>query len=267
MSKTPSRRRATRPTTRRLRAPARARSAVKPRSKPKRKTYVLVHGAWHGGWCWVRVARLLRARGHEVYTPTLTGLGERSHLLHPDIDLSTHIDDVVNLIKWEGLTGIVLVGHSYGGFVISGVAEKCADKISSIVFLDAFIPDSGQRMIDITSARTREAILAAQQRGESTTAPISAAFFNVNEKDRAWVDEMCRPHPIKTFLQPISLTGARERIARKTYVRAANYPNPGFDSAMARAKAARSWRVFEAPCGHDVMVDLPDKLAAILRDA
>jgi pimeloyl-ACP methyl ester carboxylesterase len=101
-------------------------------------TFVLVHGAWHGGWCWPRVADRLRSARHKVFTPTLTGLGERSHLLSPEIDIATHVTDVVNVIKWERLTDVVLCGHSYGGFVISGVAEKMSAAIRSIVFLDAF---------------------------------------------------------------------------------------------------------------------------------
>jgi pimeloyl-ACP methyl ester carboxylesterase len=107
------------------------------------KTFVLVHGAWHGGWCWRRVADILIKAGHRVYTPTLTGLGERSHLAHGNINLSTHVTDVVNVLKWERLEGVVLCGHSYGGFVISGVAEKMQDAIASIVFLDALVPEHG----------------------------------------------------------------------------------------------------------------------------
>src|ERR1043166_5206938 len=149
-------------------------------------TFVLVHGTWHGGWCWIRVARLLRAQGHEVYTPTLTGLGARSHLMRPGIDLATHIADVVNLIKWEGLKDVVLVGHSYGGFVISGVAEQVP--IASIVFLDSFVPENGDRMVDVTSPASRDAILASA--GDIAVPPRSAALFQVNEKDRAWVDAM-----------------------------------------------------------------------------
>jgi pimeloyl-ACP methyl ester carboxylesterase len=109
------------------------------------KTFVLVHGAWHGGWCWRRVADRLRHDGHAVFTPTLTGLGERSHLLQPGIDLATHVADVVNLMQWERLSEVVLCGHSYGGFVISGVAEQMSAAIRAIVFLDAFLPNAAIR--------------------------------------------------------------------------------------------------------------------------
>src|SRR5215469_5433201 len=113
-------------------------------------TFVLVHGAWHGGWCWQRVADRLRSGGHSVFTPTLTGLGERSHLLREGIDIGTHIADVVNVMKWEQLTDVVLCGHSYGGFVISGVAEQMAPAIRSVVFLDAFVPNDGDTTLSLT---------------------------------------------------------------------------------------------------------------------
>src|SRR5580700_4446867 len=128
-------------------------------------TFVLVHGAWHGGWCWQRVAERLRSGGHAVFTPTLTGLGERSHLLRAGIDLKTHIADVVNVMKWEGLSDVVLCGHSYGGFVISGVAEQMAPAIRSIVFLDAFVPRNGENTLDLTGPAVQEGIRNALQRG------------------------------------------------------------------------------------------------------
>ena len=145
-------------------------------------TFVLVHGAWHGGWCWRRVADLLERRGHKVFAPTMTGLGERSHLLHPKVDLATHVTDIVNVIKWEGLADIVLVGHSYGGFIISGVAEQVGAAIGSIVFLDAFVPEDGDSLIAVTARRA--AIEAAVRNGETSLKPVPAAAFQVNENDR-----------------------------------------------------------------------------------
>jgi pimeloyl-ACP methyl ester carboxylesterase len=170
--------------------------------------FVLVHGAWHGGWCWRRVADRLRASGHLVFTPTLTGLGERSHLLRPDLDLDVHIADVINVIKWERLSDVVLCGHSYGGFVISGVAEQAADLIRSIVFLDAFLPNNGDAIEDITGPAVKDAIRAAVKGGDPGVPPRPAAAFGVNEADRAWVDALCVPQPIGTFTSPIRLTGA-----------------------------------------------------------
>jgi pimeloyl-ACP methyl ester carboxylesterase len=229
-------------------------------------TFVLVHGAWHGGWCWRRVADLLQQGGHTVFTPTLTGLGERSHLLRAGIDVSTHITDVVNVLKWERLTGVVLCGHSYGGLVVSGVAEQMAPAIGSIVFLDAFLPENGDSMAALTSDAVREQLKGATERGELGVPARSAAAFLVNEKDQAWVDSLCVPQPIGTMTEKLKLTGARERIGKKAYIRAAAYPNPGFDKAYARVKADRAWRSFEVPGGHDVMVDMPQRLAEILLE-
>jgi pimeloyl-ACP methyl ester carboxylesterase len=229
-------------------------------------TFVLVHGAWHGGWCWRRVADRLRSGGHVVFTPTLTGLGERSHLMRAGIDLKTHITDVVNLMKWEKLTDVVLCGHSYGGMIISGVAEQMAPAIRSIVFLDTFVPRNGEAVQDLTSAAVQETARAAIQRGEFGMPPRSAEAFGVNAADRAWVDSLCVPQPIATFTDKIVLTGARDRIARKSYIRAKSYVNPGFDRALAAAEADASWRTYGVPCGHDVMVDMPERLSEILLE-
>jgi pimeloyl-ACP methyl ester carboxylesterase len=229
-------------------------------------TFVLVHGAWHGGWCWRRVADILQARGHKVFTPTLTGLGERSHLLAKGIDVSTHVTDVVNAFKWEGIEGAVLCGHSYGGLVVSGVAERIAPAISSIVFLDAFLPDDGDSMMDLTGPAVIETARAAQQAGALGVPPRKAEAFGVNEKDRAWVDSLTGLQPIGCFFEKLKITGARDRIAKKSYIRAANYANPGFDKALARVKGDPSWRTYGVPCGHDVMVDMPERLAEILEE-
>jgi pimeloyl-ACP methyl ester carboxylesterase len=230
----------------------------------KSHNFVLVHGGWHGGWCWSRVAERLRKSGHVVFTPTLTGLGERSHLLNERIGLDTHVRDIANVLQWEGLKDVVLVGHSYGGCVISGVAEHSAAAIASIVFLDAFVPESGEAVADLASQGVRDAISAARSRGERSLAPVPAANFRVNEADRVWVDGKCTAHPLATLTDKPTLTGARDRIARKTYIRATGYPSTSFDAAFTRVRANSSWRTFEIACGHDAMIDMPDRLAEIL---
>jgi pimeloyl-ACP methyl ester carboxylesterase len=160
----------------------------------------------------------------------------------------------------------VLVGHSYGGCVVSGVAESVPDAIRSIVFLDAFIPDNGDSALDLVQPAVQEIIRAALARGDTTVPVRDAAAFRVNEKDRAWVDALATPQPIGTMTEKLTLTGARERIAKKTYIRAAGYPNVSFDKAYARVKADPTWRTYEVPCGHDVMVDDPDRLTEILLE-
>jgi pimeloyl-ACP methyl ester carboxylesterase len=199
-------------------------------------TFVLVHGAWHGAWCWRRVAGLLTRSGHEVFAPALTGLGERSHLLTSAIDLDTHILDVVNEMKWQQLNDVVLVGHSYGAMVIAGVAEKMERSVSAFVVVDGFLPETGQAVIDLQPQATQDSLRSALASGATTVPPRSAAFFHVNEKDRAFVDAQCTPQPLKCFLQKLTLTRARERIANKVYIRATGYPSEPFDLAMATAR-------------------------------
>lgn len=229
-------------------------------------TFVLVHGACLGAWCWSRVAKLLTAKQHNVVAPTLTGLGERSHLLNADIDLDTHILDVANVMKWQELRDVVLVGHSYGGMVVSGVAESMEKSIASIVLLDAFLPSDRQRAIDLMPPPIGQAILKRMRSGATATQPPPATMAKVNEIDLAWVDARCTPHPIKCFLQPITLTGARERIARKTYVRAVGYPSIEFDAGMSAARS-KGWHTVKISAGHLAMVDAPARLTELLLQA
>jgi pimeloyl-ACP methyl ester carboxylesterase len=233
-------------------------------AQSSRKTFVLVHGAWHGGWCWRRVSDMLEAKGHKVFVPTLTGLGEKSHLLDAKVNLTTHITDIINLIKWEDLTDIVLVGHSYAGYIISGVAEQMHASVNSIVFLDAFLPENGDSLAAGASQPVKEALAAAKAKAEITLQPVPAAVFRVNEKDRAWVDAKCTPQPIATMDETIKLTGARERIAKKSYIRAKGYPSIPFDAAQTKVKANAAWKSYEMTAGHDAMVDQPKELTDIL---
>ena len=151
--------------------------------------YVLVHGAWHGSWCWKRVRQLLTAKGHQVFTPTLTGLGERVNLLSRDVSLDTHIADVVNLLLWEDLRDIVLVGHSYGGIVVRHVADQMPDRVRSLVSLDAFIPEDGKSVLDYLpdSGKAMRELTRAQGDGWKVP-PLTASVFAVNATDAAWVD-------------------------------------------------------------------------------
>src|SRR5262252_6048462 len=229
-----------------------------------RKTFVLVHGSSAGGWCYRRVADLLERRGHKVFAPTLTGLGERSHLMSGMITLDTHITDVVNVIRWEGLEHFVLVGHSYGGWIISGVAEQAERKIASIVFLDAFMPENGQRVLDTNSPRSRAEIEEAVRKAEISRPAPHPSVWKVNENDQRWVQEKFTAQPIGVAFTPIRLTGARDRVPKKTYVRATGHDNPNFDKAYAKVKGDPSWRTFEMPCGHEVMIDMPERPAEIL---
>jgi pimeloyl-ACP methyl ester carboxylesterase len=230
-----------------------------------RKTFVLIHGAWHGGWCWRRVADLLEAKGHKVFAPSLTGNGDRSHLLSKDVILDTHITDIVNLFKWEEIKDACLVAHSYGGWPTSGALEQIHDRVSSIVWLDAFKPENGQKGTDFASDFSRKALAEAMAKGEPGRKGPPSKAFGVNEKDQPWVDSKLTPQPNGVATQPIKLTGAREKIAKKTYIRAPSYPQKAFDKAFEECKADKSWQTFVADhSGHDVMVDQPQWLVDIL---
>ncbi len=233
-----------------------------------RATFVLVHGAWHGGWCWTRVEERLRAHGHRVFAPTLTGLAERAHMAGPGVNLSTHVEDVVALLREEGLKDVVLCGHSYGGMVISGVAEKApAGSIGALVFLDAFLPDDGRSLLDYTTSDGREGGPMIEE-GETTglVTPIPAAAFGVNQADQALVDSMCTRQPYATLTERLTLTGARERIGRKAYVLATGWGNAAFPMFAATVKDAADWCYYEVASGHDVMLDDPDRLTEILEE-
>ena len=228
-------------------------------------TFVLVHGAWHGSWCWARVRRALVARGHQVFTPTLSGVGERSHLLSRDIDLQVHVDDVVNLIRWEGLDAVILCGHSYGGCVISGVAEAVPDRIAALVYLDAFLLEDGECLHDLLPEEQRGMQLSlADEHGEGwRVPPIPAEIFNVNARDRAWVDRQCTPQPLATFQQPIRQSGGASLVSRNHFIFASGWEGTPFTGSYDRAKA-RGWMTSEIACGHDVMLDNPEALTSQL---
>jgi pimeloyl-ACP methyl ester carboxylesterase len=230
-----------------------------------RKTFVLVHGAWHGGWCWRRVADILEKHGHKVYAQSLTGNGDRAHLLTKDVVLDTHIADIVNLVTWEDLRDICLVAHSYGGWPASGALETIHDRVAAIVWLDAFKPEDGQKGTDFASEFSRKALVEAVAKGEPGRKGPPAKTFSVSEKDFAWIDSKLTPQPNGVATQPIRLTGKRETIARKTYIRAAKYPQAAFDKALAECRADKTWQTFvNEASGHDVMVDQPEWLADVL---
>jgi pimeloyl-ACP methyl ester carboxylesterase len=228
-------------------------------------TFVLVHGAWHGSWCWARVRRALCDLGHDVFTPTLTGVGERSHLLARDVDLQVHVDDVANLIRWEELDAVILCGHSYGGCVISGAAGAVPERIAALVYLDAFLLEEGECLHDLLPDEQRGMQLSlADQYGDGwRVPPIPGEIFNVNARDRAWVDRQCTPQPLATFQQKIRLADGPWPHARNHYIFASGWEGTPFPGSYRRAQA-RGWSTSEIACGHDVMLDDPEALTAEL---
>lgn len=231
-------------------------------------TFVLVHGAWHGGWCWPRVADPLRTMGHRVFTPTLTGLGERSHLLDPRVDLITHVRDVVGVIESEELEEVVLCGHSYGGMVITGAADAVRHRVDAMVYLDAFLPEPNHSLIDcLPPERQRMIRENSAATGWMTESPPASSWKVRSPEDQIWVDRRTTPHPAATMNQPLPHSRPWDSVRKAVYVRAEGYDPSPFGPIAARLKGNPHWQVTGVPCGHDVMVDEPKLLIDILLDA
>jgi thioesterase domain-containing protein len=230
------------------------------RAQSARKTFVLIPGAFLGAWVWRRVSDLLEKQGHKVYSLTLTGLGDRSHL-SKDINLDTHITDIANAVEWEDLADICLVAHSYGGYPASGALERIGSRVSSIVWVDALKPADGQKFADETPRKLEEGAV-------SLPVPKTVGPAVVNAKDAVWFASKMTPQPTGPFLQPVKLTGAREKVAKKTYIRIPKFPYPSLDRAFAECKADKSWTAMEnTTSGHAVMVDEPEWLTGVLLQA
>ncbi|MBO9433743.1 alpha/beta hydrolase [Ruegeria sp. R13_0] len=228
-------------------------------------TFVLVHGAWQGGWCWARVAALLRRAGHDVFTPTLTGLGERAHLVSDETDLAMHIEDVLAVIACEELSDIVLCGHSYGGMVVTGVADRAHTLIRSLVYLDALVPGDGQAALDVLPADIAAGLRASAVDGK--VAPDPAEAFSVNGSDCAWVDRRNVAQPLKTLEQPMQLVSGGAKKLMRTYIYATGW-RPGLGQpSFERYQHQSGWTAISMPCGHYVMIDRPEDLVHMLTSA
>jgi len=224
-------------------------------------TFVLVHGAWHGGWCWKKIVPLLRAEGHNVFTPTLTGLGERAHLLTPDVDLTTHIQDIMGTLTYEGLNDVVLVGHSYGGMVIAGVADQAGARVGHVVYLDAFLPEDGKALRDYAPGEVLDEMADARGEGWRLPSYMWATDFDVTDpSDVTWINERLGDQPYKTFTQPLVLTGHASPTAKRSYI----LTGAGFASHATRARQAgfASYKLLSA--GHDSMVTQPLELTTLM---
>lgn len=230
------------------------------------KTFVLVHGASHGGWCWRSVAELLRGRGHRVTTPTLTGLGERSHLLSGAIDLQTHITDINNHLRFEDLDDIVLVGHSYAGAVITGVADRMADRLGRLIYLDAVLVHHGETLISqVPEPVAEERIRLARETGGLVMPVPPASAFGVTDLDLSvWLESKLTPHPIKTYLSELRLDGAAGNGLPAAYIICNDPLYRGLAVAHARARQT-GWPLHELATGHDAMVIAPARTADLLE--
>ncbi|MFF4413025.1 alpha/beta fold hydrolase [Streptosporangium sp. NPDC001559] len=226
--------------------------------RERHRTYVLVHGAWHGGWCWRHVAARLREAGHEVHTPTLTGLGERAHLAGPEIGLRTHVDDLLGLLGYEDLRDVVLVGHSYAGLVVREAADRVPERVSRIVMVDAWAARDGESLEDLAPAFFLDWIESVTVDG--MIPPSSAAAVGVTDPDQvAWLEPRLTAHPRRTFSEPTRLTGAVDTIECRAVLCTPDGPMP-----FPRLAGEYGWAADVLDAGHDVMVTEPRALADIL---
>jgi len=228
------------------------------------ETFVLVHGAFHGAWCWQRVAAILQRRGAEVHTPCLTGLGQRVHEASREVGLAAHISDVVALMERKNVRGAVLVGHSYGGMVIAGAADRAPGRLSSVVYLDAYVPEDGQSLADLKGKEWLEGLAKRAEAfdGWRIPAPPAVAFDVLDGEDAAWAESLLRPHPVKTFTDRLALTNPDVRQLPHAYIACIDQD----DSFMYMREriVARGWEWLEIATGHDAMITAPRELTEML---
>ena len=217
--------------------------------------YVLVHGAWGGGWAYDRLSADLRAHGHRVVVAALTGLGSRADELHPAIDLSTHIGDVCAQVEAAGFDRFVLVGHSYGGMVITGVSTRLGTRIDALVYLDAFLPADDQSLWDLTGAWEHDHYIGSQKDAPGLVAPLPGLNHHLLGR-----------HPLLTFIEPVRFTGEERRIKRRSYVFATGWQPTPFTRFAEQLRGDPAWDYHEADASHDVMGDQPEHVLALLLD-
>lgn len=232
----------------------------------KPQTFVLVHGLWHGGWCWSHVAEILRERGYRVDTPTNTGVGERSHLLTKDVTLATFVEDIVQHILFEQLQEVILVGHSFGGATVTGVADKVRDRIAKLIYLDGAILESGETWMGLLDPElaTARAALARSSSDGLTLPPVEPAAMGVTrDEDAAFIRSRLTPHPFATMTTALDLERPAGDELDVHYIQCADPPYPPANLSLARAREKR-WPVTQIATGHDAMVLAPAKVADAL---
>ncbi len=231
-------------------------------------TFVLIHGANHGGWCWQRGARRLRTDGHTVYTPTLTGMGERSHLLSRQVSLDTHVQDVLGVLTFEDLTDVILVGHSYAGIILTALAEVAATRLAHLVYLDAFTPRNGESALDLEPPETAEALSElARTQGDGWRLVPQEAYLDRwglrLEADRNWVWPRLTDMPLRCLQEPVKLPREAARSLPRTFIDCCSPKNEGLRKSTERARQ-EGWPCLSLAAGHDAMVTASEQLAELL---
>jgi pimeloyl-ACP methyl ester carboxylesterase len=238
---------------------------------------VLIHPAWFGGWCWRKLVPLLEAEGHEVHTPTLTGLGERAHLAHRGVDLHTHITDIVEMLEFEDLHEVVLGGNSSAGMVITGVAERVPDRIAELVYIDAFVPEHGQCLIDLVAPDRRAAMeRLVETEGDGWLLPrfapppweqfVQQSWEVTDPEDLAWLLPRLRPTPFGHFTTQLPRGNPAAARLPRTYVRSSRWPHPGFDHFARTAERELGWRLRRLDASHLAYITSATDLAAVLLE-
>ena len=228
-------------------------------------TWLVAHGAWSAGWAWKKMHARLRAHGDELVVPTYTGLGERLHLARSDIDLSTHVADLLGVVEYRDLRDFVLIGHSYGGMVASALADRLAERVRALVYLDAFVPRDGESLFDLIApaarARMRE---AARTHGEGWRVPPNPTPADTDPADVAWITPRRVFQPMRTFEEPVKLSGALEGLPR-TYIYCTRVASGDpFRVFAESARAAAGWRYLEIDASHSPHITCPDLLTELL---
>lgn len=237
------------------------------RPADSRHPFVLVHGSSGGSWVWKRLAPLLRAAGHEVYAPTLSGLSDRAHLLSCGVDLTTHIADVAALLVYEDVSDAILVGNSYAGMVITGVAAKVPERLKLIVYLDAYVPEDGQSAVDLWPPERRD--FAKDAESEGLSKPPPPELFGLTDPTLAdWINARMTPHPVSTYTEPVPPGNEKSRALPRVFVHCTGNPptTPDVFGPFARLAAAKGWEVYELDAGHLAMLTAPDDLATLLLE-
>ncbi|NQW79717.1 MAG: alpha/beta hydrolase [Polaromonas sp.] len=237
--------------------------------------FVLVHGAWHGAWCWRRVIDQLQQQGHRVYAVTLTGLGERAHLLSPAITLETHIEDVRQLIETEELSEVVLAVHSYAGMIGTAIADRLGGRLKHLVYVDAVIPKPGESWSSTQASATQQQRLAAAEASENFSfPPPDPVVFGLHDADHAWVQRRQTPHPGNTYRMPLAFDVQRVAATPRTFISCTEPALATIEPSRLRVKEAAFWggawlpgsRLIEVKTGHDPMISEPAALTRILLD-
>jgi len=228
-------------------------------------TFLVCTGAWSTGWAWKKMHPLMSAAGHRLVTPTYTGLGEREHLASPSNDLETHVQDILAVIKYEDLRDIVLIGHSYGGMVATGVADRARDRITQLIYLDAFVPNDGQSLMDLNPPAVQQRMQASAKAGDGWRVPPNPIPPDTSEADVKWISERRVPQSIERFEMPLRLQGGALTLPRSYIYLTRIPPGDPFRPFAERAKNERGWRYYELDASHSPHVTRPDTLAALLQ--